>query len=99
MASAFTVHAFFSNARTAGIVGIVFLFSQWILYVSITNGGYPSANRMLLFMLLPNAAFSVGCETLGQVTMLLVLMLLLLLLLVLMLVLLLPKLLLTLPPA
>lgn len=61
------VHSFFNQARTGGIVGIILMFLQWIIYAAQNKGDDPaSPGVMLALMLMPNAAFCAGLDMLSK---------------------------------
>ncbi|CAK9049012.1 unnamed protein product, partial [Durusdinium trenchii] len=66
LAFAWFIHCFFNQSRTGGIVGMIIMFAQWIVYSSQNQEGPPSESITLLLMLMPNAAFCTGLEILAK---------------------------------
>eukprot|EP00928_Gymnodinium_smaydae_P017948 TRINITY_DN16841_c2_g1_i1.p1 TRINITY_DN16841_c2_g1~~TRINITY_DN16841_c2_g1_i1.p1 ORF type:complete len:2152 (-),score=460.50 TRINITY_DN16841_c2_g1_i1:58-5934(-) len=66
LAFAFFLHCFFSHSRTGGIVSMMVMFAQWILYASQNKEGPPSLLVQQLLMLMPNAAFCAGLDMLAK---------------------------------
>lgn len=66
LAFALFVHSFFNHSRTGGIVGMMAMFAQWILYSSQNKSGPPSEGVMLSLCLLPNAAFCAGLDIVAK---------------------------------
>lgn len=63
---AFAVHCFFNTARTGGIVGMLLMFAQWIVYAANMKNGAPPEWVMVLMCFLPNAAFCAGLDMLSK---------------------------------
>jgi len=66
LAFAWFIHCFFNQSRTGGIVGMIIMFAQWIVYSSQNRQGPPSETVTVLLMLMPNAAFCTGLQTLAK---------------------------------
>ncbi|CAJ1347857.1 unnamed protein product, partial [Effrenium voratum] len=66
LAFAWFIHCFFNQSRTGGIVGMIIMFAQWIVYSSQNQEGPPSETVSVLLMLMPNAAFCTGLEVLAK---------------------------------
>eukprot|EP00927_Polykrikos_kofoidii_P058513 TRINITY_DN5306_c1_g1_i2.p1 TRINITY_DN5306_c1_g1~~TRINITY_DN5306_c1_g1_i2.p1 ORF type:complete len:2147 (+),score=286.97 TRINITY_DN5306_c1_g1_i2:56-6442(+) len=63
LACAFFIHCFFTYARTGGIVGVMLMFAQWMIYKGV---GLVSRSGMMSLMLMPNACFTIGIEILSS---------------------------------
>ncbi|CAE7454884.1 ABCA1, partial [Symbiodinium sp. CCMP2456] len=66
LAFAWFIHCFFNQSRTGGIVGMIIMFAQWIVYSSQNRDGPPSETVTLLLMFMPNAAFCTGLAVLAK---------------------------------
>ncbi|CAL1153289.1 unnamed protein product [Cladocopium goreaui] len=66
LAFAWFIHCFFNQSRTGGIVGMIIMFAQWIVYSSQNRQGPPSESVTILLMLMPNAAFCTGLQTIAK---------------------------------
>ncbi|CAE8598611.1 unnamed protein product, partial [Polarella glacialis] len=66
LAFAWFIHCFFNNSRTGGIVGMIIMFAQWIVFSSQNREGPPASNVVVLLMLMPNAAFCTGLGMLSK---------------------------------
>eukprot|EP00929_Paragymnodinium_shiwhaense_P115857 TRINITY_DN8500_c0_g1_i3.p1 TRINITY_DN8500_c0_g1~~TRINITY_DN8500_c0_g1_i3.p1 ORF type:complete len:2086 (-),score=492.32 TRINITY_DN8500_c0_g1_i3:221-6478(-) len=66
LAFAFFMHTFFSNARTGGIVTVLAMFLQWLLYATATKDGPASESLTVILMIMPNAAFCNGLDMLAM---------------------------------
>ncbi|CAK0894746.1 unnamed protein product, partial [Prorocentrum cordatum] len=61
------MHCFFNKSRTGGIVTMVVMMLQWVVYGSQKrNGQEPSAAVLLLMLPFPNAALSAGLDMLAK---------------------------------
>lgn len=66
LAFAFFIHSFFNHSRTGGVVGMMIMFTQWILYASENKSGPASPAAMVALMLMPNGAFCAGLSVLSK---------------------------------
>lgn len=66
LAFAWFMHSFFNNSRTGGIVTMMAMFCQWLVYGSQTKGQPAPFGTLLLMLPMPNAAFCAGLEMLAK---------------------------------
>lgn len=67
LAFAVFVHAWFNQARTGGIVGVILMFVQWVVYASQNRPESPASPlAMRAMMIMPNAAFCAGLDMLSK---------------------------------
>jgi ABC-type multidrug transport system ATPase subunit len=63
---AFTIQTFFDKSKTGGIIGMLIMFGQWVVYAGVTSQASPSAGMQTFLMLLPNYAFCAGVDMLAE---------------------------------